>query len=81
MITLKQAIDVLRIEDHILIWFVFDEATPAIEPFAMRLSVKQLKEEYDLETTSVTYIKEERALYDGEFFGYKFVIKKEEETK
>lgn len=79
MITLKQAIKVLRLQDHILIWLKDDERTATM--LAPCMSVKQIKEKFDLTKVYVTYIKEERALYDGEFFGYAFVVKKEEKIK
>ena len=78
MITLKQAIKVLRLQDHILVWLLEDERMSTI--LAPCMSVKQIKEKFDLTKVYVTYIAEERALYDGEFYGYKFVIKKENKS-
>lgn len=75
MITLKQAIKVLRLEDHILIWLIEDERN--IHMLAPCMSVKQIKEKFDLTKVYVVYIEDVRDRYSGTFYGYNFVIRKE----
>lgn len=76
MITLKQAIKVLDIQDHITIWLTDDIRKPHILSNAM--SVRKIKETFDLTKVYVTHIEAVHDRYDGTFYGYTFVIKKEE---
>ena len=73
MITLNQAIKVLNIQDHTIISLIDDERKPSI--LGRNMSVKQIKETFDLNKVYVTHITEDHDRYDGTFYGYTFVIR------
>jgi hypothetical protein len=73
MITLNQAIKVLDIQDHTIIWLIDDIRKPSI--LGKSMSVKKIKETFDLNKVYVTHIEEEHDRYDGTFYGYTFVIR------
>lgn len=73
MITLKQAIKVLRLSDDIIVTLTYDERKHILPSNVM--SVKKIKETYDLTKIYVTYIHEDHDMYDGTFYGFTFVIR------
>ena len=73
MITLKQAIKVLRLQNSEWIWLLDDERKAFCQGKLM--SVKQMKDKFDLTKMYVTYIREEYDRDTGTMNGYTFIIR------
>ena len=73
MITLNQAIKVLHLQDYESVWLVDDNRKSIVQ--GMLISVKEMKERADLNKVYVTHIDLKFDRYDGEFMGFKFVLR------
>lgn len=73
MITLNQVIKVLHLQDYESVWLVDDVRKSVVE--GILISVKKIKETADLNKVYVTHIDLKFDRYDGEFMGFKFVIR------
>jgi hypothetical protein len=73
MITLKQAIKVLRLPDSEWVWLLDDERKAFCQGKLM--SVREMKNKFDLTQVYVSYIREEYDRDTGVMDGYTFIIR------
>ena len=73
MITLNQAIKTLHMSDDESVWLVDDVRKSVVQ--GILISVRQMKNVADLNKIYVTHIDLKFDRYDGEFMGFKFVIR------
>lgn len=73
MITLNQAIKILHLQDSESVWLVDDVRKSVLQ--GVLISVRQMKNVADLNKIYVTHIDLKFDRYDGEFMGFKFVIR------
>ena len=70
MITLKQAIDVLDLKDNDMVYLVKER----FEHFAPLVTVKQIREKYDMQRTKVLKIYPYHFQYDADDDTYELLI-------